>query len=208
MINLLIADNQPLTREGVITVLSALKDIHIAGIANDLVELEAKITELKPKVVIIDHHYGDSFSIAAIKSIHTQFDFVQILILSNRLNKNEILDLIDHGIKNYVCKDCEPQELINAVYAAAQGVEFYCKSTTDLLFGEATIPKAEFDTLGLSIRETEIIHLIAEGLANKEIAERLFLSIHTVKTHRKNIIKKLGFTFKNATELISVIGNM
>ncbi|HEY0177633.1 MAG TPA: response regulator transcription factor [Pedobacter sp.] len=205
MIKVILADNQILTREGLTAVLSDSKDIHIAGKADTWEELEQMIIAVKPEVIIIDHNYGRHFTINEVKNIRTHYDFIKILILSNRQNKNEILEVIDQGIKNYVFKECSIQEIINAVYAAARGEKFFCEKTMQTLFGHK-LPPRKMDGLPLlSHRETEIVQLIAKGKANKEIAEILYLSVHTIKTHRKNIIKKLGFTFKHASELILLL---
>ncbi len=163
------------------------------------------MTAYKPEIVVIDPYHDNAFSINDIKNIYSRFDFADILILSNKRQKSEILEIIELGVKNYVLKDCSPAEIIDAVYATAKGEQFYCKNTLQTIFGNDIAPNKTNGIPLLSIRETEIVHLIADGMANKEIAEKLFLSVHTVKTHRKNIIKKLGFTFKNATELILLI---
>lgn len=205
VINILIADNQVLTREGLNALLANEKGINVSGRPNTSAELMYSIGVHRPEVIIMDYNFDHFFSINDIKSIYEQFDFARILVLSNKQHKNEILEVIGLGVKNYVGKDCSPQEMINAVFATAKGEQFYCENTFRTIFGEELPFNKIPEIPPLSFRETEIVHLIADGLANKEIAEKLFLSIHTVKTHRKNIIKKLGFTFKNATELILLI---
>lgn len=199
MIDILIADNQELTREGIKMVLSGRADLRIAGQAVDIAELEEQIKALKPQVVIIDHNYRDHFNADDIKAVHLKFSKSRLLIISNIQNREEILNLIDHGIQNYVFKECSSDELVAAVYATAKGEQFFCGDTLQTIAGD--LPAAD-EQPNLSIRETEVVQLVAAGLTNKEIAAKLYLSIHTVKTHRKNIIKKLGFTFKNAADLM------
>lgn len=198
MINILIADNQTLTREGVKAVLLTLPDVKILGQVEDLNELEIMITQFAPNVIIIDHNYRDHFNTDDIKYIHTKFPASRLLILSNTQNREEILDLIDAGINNYIFKECSVDDLVGAVYATVKGERFFCEDTRQIIADE----QPAIEIANLSSREAEIVQLIAAGMTNKEIAERLFLSIHTVKTHRKNIIKKLGFTFKNAADLM------
>lgn len=205
MIDVIIADNQALTLKGVISILSDIDEINVTGIAATPGELEEMIIALKPQVIIIDHNYGHFLNAAQIIRIKEQFDFTHILILSNRQHRNEILELVNLGIKNYVFKDCSTEEIIDAIFTTARGEQFFCKSTLQVLFGNNLPPKRVDGAQLLSYRETEIVHLIAEGLANKDIAEKLYLSIHTIKTHRKNIIRKLGFTFKHASELILLL---
>lgn len=201
MINVLIADNQILTREGLITILSDCKDIDIIGSASTLNELEYLLTSLQAEVIILDIQ---DFTTSDMQYINSRYN-VNILILSNRQHKNEILQAIEHGIKNYIFKECSTQEITDAIYATAKGEQFFCEKTMQTLFGHKLPPKKVDGMPLLSHRETEIVQLIAEGLANKDIAEKLYLSIHTIKTHRKNIIKKLGFTFKHASELILLL---
>lgn len=205
MIDVLIADNQPLTREGIKATLANIVDINIIGTAAYLIELEQLLITRKPRVIILDPNYNHRFTIADIKNIKLKHSNSRILVLSNRQSREEIQTLIDLGIKNYVFKECSREELVHAIYSAAKGEQFFCKNTFQTLFGNKLLPEKDDNIPQLSSRETELIHLIAEGLTNKEIADKLFLSVHTIKTHRKNIIKKLGFSFKNTTELAQLL---
>ncbi|WP_448701962.1 response regulator transcription factor [Mucilaginibacter sp. AW1-3] len=206
MIKVLLADNQRLTNEGVTSMISGMIDIHIAGNARHAAELEQMLIKIRPEVIIIDPDYNHRFTIADLKEIVSRFDFTRILVLTNRQSRNKVLEITNAGIKNIVFKECSREELIHAIYTAAKGEQFFCKATFETLFGNKLLPEKEHNAFHLlSSRETELIRLIAEGMTNKEIAEKLFLSVHTIKTHRKNIIKKLGFTFKNTTELALLI---
>ncbi|MEN0052656.1 MAG: response regulator transcription factor [Mucilaginibacter sp.] len=208
MIDIVIADNQALTREGIISVLTPLKDIHLLGYASTPAVLDQMIREHEPKVVIIDYDFDHNFGPDEVKEINARFNFTNVLVVSNSQNRGNIMQIIDSGVKNHVSKYCPADEFIEAVYATANGVEYFCDSTSKILFGDKQLMHAVENAASLSSRETEIIHLIAKGLTNKDIADKLYLSVHTIKTHRKNIIKKLGFTFKNAAELVMLIGYM
>jgi DNA-binding NarL/FixJ family response regulator len=205
LIDVLIADNQPLTREGVKATLANIVDINIIGTVAYSIELEQLLITRKPRVIILDPNYNQRFTAADIKNIKLKHSNTRVLVLSNRQSREEIQTLIDLGIKNYVFKECSREELVHAIYSAAKGEQFFCKNTFQTLFGNKLLPEKDDNIPQLSSRETELIHLIAEGLTNKEIADKLFLSVHTIKTHRKNIIKKLGFSFKNTTELAQLI---
>jgi DNA-binding NarL/FixJ family response regulator len=205
LIDVLIADNQPLTREGIKAMLANIVDINIIGTVAYPIELEQLLISRKPKVIVLDPHYSQRFTIADIKNIRLKHSYTRILVLSNAQSREDVQVLIDLGVKNYVFKECSREELVRAIYSAAKGEHFFCKNTFETLFGNKLLPEKDDNIPRLSVRETELIHLIAEGLTNKEIAERLFLSVHTIKTHRKNIIKKLGFSFKNTTELAQLL---
>lgn len=206
MLNLIIADNQLLTREGLIALLADIDNINVAGIADTPAQLKTMLAHLKPDVIVIDIDPVHNFNISDVKEIHHDFDLTKVLVLSNRKQKNEILEVVNEGVKNFVGKNCSRDELISAIYATAKSEQYFCESTMKTLFGDKLPAKKVEGLPVLSLRETEIVNLIAEGKPNKDIADQLFLSVHTVRTHRKNIIKKLGFTFKNAAELVLLIG--
>ena len=206
MVDVVIADNQLLTREGISAVLAPFIDIHVLGYASTADRLDQMIRQSEPKVVIIDHDFDSDFGIEDIKNINARFNFTNVLVLSNNPNRGTIIELIEHGVKNHITKYCQKDELIEAVYATAKGVEYFCEDISKILFGDKQALLTADNMPPLSSRETEIIHLIAKGLTNKDIADKLYLSVHTIKTHRKNIIKKLGFTFKNAAELVMLVG--
>lgn len=202
MINLLVADNQPLTREGCVALLSAAANLNIIGLPTNQTELEDQIKASNPQVVIIDYHFDHEFDIDFITDLSAQFKSTRILVLSDNENRDDILALSEQGI-SYVSKRCTRDEIIEAVEATAKGEIYFCNSVQKILRPAtlSTLPQ-------LSTREAEIVQLIADGLTNKDIADRLYISIHTIKTHRKNIIKKLGFNFKNAAELTSLIQSL
>jgi DNA-binding NarL/FixJ family response regulator len=200
MIKVLIADKQLLTREGIISILTPITNIQIIGDTTDPITIKKMILRFKPDVIIADHTYIPVLYTTNTTKIDEQFAPANFLILFNKQDSNQVITLRNLGIQCYICKESSREEILQAVYATANGEEFFCECTTELLADKKddTIPL-------LSSRETEIIHLIADGLTNNEIADKLFLSFHTIKTHRKNIIKKLGFTFKNTAELSSFI---
>ena len=202
--NIIIADNQALTREGMIAVLANTKGLKLYGTASTRTELEEIMVNHSAEILIIDPYYNNQFCIGDLKKILKE-NSLKILILSNRQSKTEITDAINLGIKNYIFKESGLDEIITAIIATAKSEVFYCEKTMQTLFGHPLPPKKVDGAPLLSYRETEIVQLIADGMANKEIAEKLYLSIHTIKTHRKNIIKKLGFTFKHASELILLL---
>jgi two-component system NarL family response regulator len=195
MIKVIIADNQILTREGIIAILTAVKDIDIVGIVATGVELEQLIIKNKPDVILMDENF------TADLNIYKKLTGSRLLILSNNQSKEAILEVINGGIKNYIFKQCSRDEVIQAIYATAKGEQFFCENTLRSILGDRPENQGD-ENPQLSLREEEIVQLIAAGMTNKEIADKLFLSIHTIKTHRKNIIKKLGFTFKNAADLM------
>jgi two-component system NarL family response regulator len=204
MIKVLLADNQRLTHLGIIHSLAGIADINIISMAGNITELEEEILSNKPHVIIIDHNYNQLLSLSDLLYVRSQYA-VRILVISNNRQRAEVMDVINSGVKNYISKEASQDELIRAIYATARDEHYFCSTILRVLAENQLSEKSIEGVHLLSARETEIIHLIADGLPNKDIADKLFLSVHTVKTHRKNIIKKLGINFKNASELILLV---
>jgi DNA-binding NarL/FixJ family response regulator len=203
MINVLIADNQALTRAGIIALLAPVININVIGCADNIAELQQLTDKYQVQVIVMDQY----FDVGEINDLSLYFNPEKVVLLSNNLQLSDLPGLKDIGIRSYLSKICKREELITAIHATAKAEEFICLKTRHMLFNAEPEPEKAEAIAQLSTRETEIVHLIADGLANKDIAEKLFLSVHTIKTHRKNIIRKLGFTFKNAAELILLLSS-
>ncbi|MBD3638980.1 MAG: response regulator transcription factor [Crocinitomicaceae bacterium] len=196
MINLLLADSNELTRVGLRTI---FKDdiFQIIGEATNSEELLDQIKSFKPDVVLIDYT-SDGFTIDAVpngKAIDDKVKFVGITPLQDA---QTLVHAIKSGVTSYIKKDCSLEEIKNAVVETSNNNTFFCGTILETIRKEdiniESIEEVEFtcDPVVLSEREQEIITLIAEGHTNAVISEKLFLSKHTVNTHRKNIMAKLG----------------
>jgi DNA-binding NarL/FixJ family response regulator len=118
----------------------------------------------------------------------------KILVITDPRSKTEITKALDAGAVSFLLRECDREEIIEAIYKTSQNQKFLCGRILDHLVNEASDDvSSDTSCTGLHIteREIEIIRLVAEGLSNKEVAEKLFLSTHTVTTHRKNIMNKL-----------------
>ena len=194
-IKILLADTHTLIREGIKSLLSQREDIHIAGEAKDSKELSDKIRKLNPNIVIIDFHISGYFNINDIDFICSHHPNIGILIISTNQNKRDILKVLDYGVNGYLLKECDGEEVINAVYAVSKRENFFCGKVMDTILKKnnhqcpvGSICK-NCQVVSLSDREIEIIKLVTKGHTTKEIAQILFLSFHTITTHRKNIFK-------------------
>ena len=205
-IKILIADFHTLTREGIKSVLSRRNDIELCGEAKDSAELRENIRNAQARILIIDFQVEGQFSLDDIAYVRKNYPETSILVISGNQDKQQVLRALDHGIHGYLLKECDEEEVITAVYAAAKNEKFFCGRVMDAILEKVTHscePGSNCDhcqPVSLSEREVEIIKLIAEGFTTKDIAEKLFLSFHTVGTHRKNIFKKLSI--RNSSELI------
>lgn len=215
MISIAIAEPHYLIVEGLKSIASSVNFFNLCGIANDISELDDILRTHKPNVLIMDYAC-DSFSIEDLKMVKKISPATTILALTHHVSQSTINLALKAGICSHVLKDCGKEEIIEAIEATSKQQRFFCSKVLDTLSakeGESKKESTEFsstvcDGLNISEREIEIIRMIAEGFSNKEIAEKLFLSNHTVNTHRKNIMNKLGVNNTAGIVLFAVKENI
>ena len=194
---LIIADSNLLIRAGLNAVLSQYADIEIVGEASSEKQLREMVVGFQPDVVLIDFA-AQNFSIDVVPAIQKQNKQVRFVAITGEQSGVTIVNALRAGIVSYIKKDCDIHEIADSVRETAAGGRFFCGQILNTIRKESIdvndLELTEFNCEAVSIteRELEIITLIAEGYTNVEIAEKLFLSPHTVNTHRKNILQKLG----------------
>lgn len=199
MVNVIIADSNELIREGLKAIISREKGMKLLAECSDREHLLSAITRQQPHVVVIDFS-SPGFSVDVILETKRVYPDVQIVAITFTPTGQAIISAMKAGITAYIKKDCDVAEIVDSIYESAKGNKFFCGTILETIKNESIdINKAEFRSLicapvAITERELEIITLIAEGFTNAEIAEKLFLSTHTVNTHRKNIMSKLGVT--------------
>jgi DNA-binding NarL/FixJ family response regulator len=194
---IIIADTQILIIEGLKTLLS--EKYTIGNIVTSLDELQRALAAKIPHILILDYSLLDFNEYAELRKIKQQFNDMVIIILSYNLGRNDVMEFHSMGIKNILHKSTDQEELFECIDCAVRGKKYYSGVVLDMLF-EANEKKETTNGLVLTTSEIEIVRLIAQGLTNKEIAVKKFLSIHTIMTHRRNILRKAGVS--NASELI------
>lgn len=192
MITIVIADTQYLIREGLNNILLNNKDMKIVGEASYSSELHSLVRKHHPTVVIFDYNNIENFTIQDIQTVKIISPESNFLVISSDNNKSNIYKVIELGVLSFLTKECDKEEIIGAIYATAKNEKFLCHKVIDIII-DKHIHKDEDSCkpFNLSMRETEIIKLTAKGWTAKTIAGHLFLSTHTVYTHKKNIMKKL-----------------
>lgn len=193
-IKLLLADDHPMVRQGIRAALEKHGGVRIVAEAEDGLEAARKAKELSPDIVLMDISMPRMTGIEAIKLIKKQSPKAKVIFLTMHDERSYILEMIRSGAKGYVLKDAPASDILKAVDTVKSGGTFFSNRVSEVVVSEY-VDKAKQITpakkLGLSEREREVLILLAEGLSNKEIAARLFLSVRTVETHREHIMKKL-----------------
>jgi len=200
-IGILIADKQPLTAVGLETFLSDIRGLKILGKVTTGEKLGDLMEELRPDLLIADYNLPGYIGIDDIRNALTRSLKTNVLILSSDDNKPSILDALQLGVKGYITKECSLEEVAMAVQATGKGEKFFCHKILDIIMEKHFNTEPEnCDPTILTARETEILKLLANGQSTQTIADGLYLSPHTVQTHRKSIIKKLNI--KSPTEFV------
>jgi DNA-binding NarL/FixJ family response regulator len=196
-VHVILADSNDLVRVGIRTILNSHGGFKIVGEAKENQELINQVKNFGASVVLIDYT-SPGFDIDVIPKILTLNKNVKILAITPEQSAQTLVNALRSGVISYVKKDCDLAEIINAVEETGRGNKFFCGQILETIQrASIDVNDIDFESFScepviLSIRENEIIILISEGLTNGQIAEQLFLSNHTINTHRKNIMAKLG----------------
>lgn len=197
MIKVLVADNNYLSRQGLVYLLSEIKSVKSLPSVDNGKDLEIACAYHRPDVLVIDYS-SPSFSIQSVISVKTKFNNINVMAIASGQTRQMIMKALDSGVISYLLKDCDKEEIIEAITKTSLGEKYLCNKVLDAILNKSDVFEDAIDTqvvsckgVGISDREMEIVKLIAEGHSNKQIADMLFLSLHTVTTHRKNIMAKL-----------------
>lgn len=195
-IRILIADDHTIVRQGLARLLEEKPDLKVIGEAVNGQDAVDKALKLKPDIAILDISMPRMNGIEAAKRIGKRLPKTKILILSMYSHEYYIDELLEAGVSGYLLKDSSGRDIINAIHAALRDETFLSPYISKKLIESYLSPKKNSLRTDrykqLTNREREIFQLIAEGHTTRQIAEMLFISISTVKSHRGNIMEKLG----------------
>ena len=197
-VRVLVVDDHALFRRGIVTVLANQENISVVGEAVNGLEAIAKVEELAPDVILMDLNMPQCSGLEATQALQAKAPHVNILVLTVSDNEADLFAAIKFGATGYILKNTEPEELIQAIYHIAQGGVIISPVMAIKLLAEfrdsgsgAKAEKTADEKDNMSPREDEVLQLVAQGATNKEIADSLFISENTVKTHLRNIMDKL-----------------
>jgi DNA-binding NarL/FixJ family response regulator len=197
-VRVVVADDQAAVREGLVIMLDLLDDVEVVGQAADGDEAIRLVDELHPDVVLMDLRMPRCDGVTATGRIRAAHPATQVVVLTTYSDEADILTALRAGALGFLTKDAGRTQIAHAVRAAAAGQSILSGEVQQKLVAAAgPIPQslAELPD-GLTAREVEVLQLIAEGLANKEIAARLYVSEATVKSHINRLFAKAGITHR------------
>ena len=200
-ISVFLSDFQFLTQEGFKSLLARNDKFQLMGQEEEWEPLQEKLTQDPPDVLVIDYRPDDQDFVVRLKQIKA-LGINNILILTSDTQKDRVRDILKAGVKGMVTKTCSEQEIINSILAVSQGNRFYCNKILDIVM-EQNVEEEDEENCAptdLSPREYEVLQLITKGQTTTKIADTLHVSVHTINSHRKSILKKLNL--KSPTELI------
>lgn len=190
----LIADDHAIVATGVKAILDNKEFISVVGIVENGIHVLEFLEKEKVDIILMDINMPEMNGVVCTKKVKERYPEIKVIVLTMYKRKQFIRELIEVGADGCILKSNSGKELMNAIDRVQNGSSYFDQ------MGQFVDAVQQLKEYQLSEREIEVIELIAEGHTSKEISERLFISEHTVKTHRKNIFRKLNI--KEVAELI------
>lgn len=211
MISVLICDDQAIVTEGLQVILDSDPEIEVVAIAQDGAQAIELVEKHKPHIVLMDLKMPGLNGIHATRHIHTHFPGIFVLVLTTYDADEWVFDAIRSGASGYLLKNTAPKDLIKAVKQVVAGQTPVDPEVAGKLFKHVSHAESSFASARaaieidkLSEREYEVLGLMAKGLSNREIAERIFLSEGTVRNYVSSIFSKLDVSDRTQATLIAV----
>ncbi|PKB15396.1 response regulator transcription factor [Flavobacterium sp. 5] len=192
-----LADDHQIIIHGIQTLLNTVPNFQVVGFSLNGTTVYEDVINNKADVLVLDISMPEKDGIEVVKEFAKKGFPCRVIILSSYDDLKLIKEIMDMGVTGYLTKQCAGDSIIEAVQAVSNGEEYFCETIREKIFSHATKNNPKLNTYKpnvnplLTEREIEIIILIALEYSGKEISEQLFISINTVETHRKNIMKKL-----------------
>ncbi len=191
----LIADDHKIMRDGLRAILEKQPSTQVVGEASDGHEAIALTRKLKPDVVVMDITMPGLNGIDATRHILAEVPHVRVVGLSMNSDRRYVLATLAAGASAYLLKNAASEELTRALAAVVAGQKYVSPLVADAVIDSAireAAPAASPDAKALSMREREVLQLLAEGMTSKEIAAKLGIAVSTIETHRRQIMDKLS----------------
>jgi two-component system, NarL family, response regulator LiaR len=204
-IRIFIADDHAIIREGIRSLLATEPGLELVGEASDGLQAVGQVIALKPDVILLDMVMPRMDGLGAILEIRKDWPEAKIMMLTSFSDDEKVFSAIRNGALGYLLKESSPQDLLQAIHNVARGEGFLSPSIASKLMREINQPSRLPPTKDpLTEREVEILQLVAKGLSNDEIAEKLVVSEKTVRTHVSHILAKLQLANRTQAALYAL----
>lgn len=191
----MLAEDHPVVREGLRAMLEAEGGFQVVGQTGNSSEIGGMVEDLRPDVLVLDLIMPGIGGLNALRELSRRRLETPVVVLSMYANEAYVLEALQNGASAYVLKQAEASELIRGIREVCRGRRYLSpplsQRAVDAYASKAGV-KAPDDDSQLTVREREVLTLVGEGCTSAQIAERLFISVRTVETHRSNMTKKLG----------------
>jgi two-component system response regulator DegU len=198
-IKLLVIEDNRLLREGITAMIKEQSDLKVVAALGTSENILKKINTLKPNVALLDLGLRSQNSLQVVKSVKKNFTGVKIIVMDLVPVQEEVLEFVQAGVSGFILKDATVDDFLRTIRSVAQGNKVLPPHLTGSLFSQIVEhavrgPKRSslIKSVRMTKREKQVIELVADGLTNKEIAQKLHLSTYTVKSHVHNILEKLA----------------
>lgn len=196
-IRVLLADDHDLFREGLAGIIASQPDMEVVGEASDGLEAIVKAKEIEPDLILMDIQMPGTDGLEATRKIVKELPETTIVVLTVRDEEEKLFEAIKNGAQGYLLKNIRSREMLEMLRGAMEGEAAISPSLAGRMLEEfrrlSKLAPVDLDEemVSLTQREQEVLSLAATGASDKEISEKLYISVHTVKSHMRNILSKL-----------------
>lgn len=192
MINIFITDDHQIVIDGIKSILEGNEEVSVVGGALSGADTLKQLKELETDVLLLDISMPEMDGIEVVERLKEAGNTVKILVLTMHNNPQFTKQLIELGVLGCLMKNAGKQEMLKAIKSVDEGERYYGAEITNTLFNSIDKSKKAAQKGELTKRELEVLKLIANEFTTQQVADKLFISTHTVETHRKNLLSKLG----------------
>jgi two-component system nitrate/nitrite response regulator NarL len=219
LISIVLIDDNRLLREGLASMIHAQPGFKVLAVSADVTEALAKVREANPDVILLDFGLADHDSLSLTATVHKELPVARVIVMGLLPTQEDVAAYVLAGASGFIMKDASFEEFFATIRAVAAGAEVLPRALTTSLFTQIVRNVANenkalvMEAVRLTVRERQVIALLGEGLSNKEIAKRLTIAVHTVKSHVHNVLEKLALrsrlevaAFTHAAERTEALG--
>jgi DNA-binding NarL/FixJ family response regulator len=211
-ISLVLIDDNRLLREGVMAMIHAQPGLKVLAASADVEGVLAHVHRTRPDIVLLDAGLADHDSLGLTAAVHAVVPSTRVIVMGVQPMHEAIADFVRAGASGFIMMDASFDEFVETIRVVAEGAEVLPRALTSSLFAQivrdppARTHARVLESVRLTRREREIVALLGEGLSNKEMAARMAIALHTVKTHVHNVLEKLDMSSRLQVAALSYAG--